>query len=62
LRVLFMSGFADEAAAPPEQLPAAGDVLLKPFTPDLLLQSVLHALEGGDVAPVDAVRSKSAER
>jgi two-component system, cell cycle sensor histidine kinase and response regulator CckA len=46
LRVLYMSGYAEEAIERQGSLPAGGDLLDKPFTADQLARRVRAAIAG----------------
>ena len=46
LRVLYMSGYAEEAIERQGSLPAGGDLLEKPFTADQLARRVRAAIAG----------------
>jgi two-component system, cell cycle sensor histidine kinase and response regulator CckA len=46
LRVLYMSGYAEEAIERQGSLPAGGDLLEKPFTADQLARHVRAAIAG----------------
>ena len=46
LRILFMSGYAREAAEGRSSFATAGNFLPKPFTPDVLLEKVRDVLRG----------------
>jgi PAS domain S-box-containing protein len=45
LRILYMSGYSDEAAVQRGELPAGSSFLQKPFSADYLLQAVRRALD-----------------